>query len=100
MTGGVKSECLSVEFGNCKPSGFPNHWRTTNSGLCFSRDYKKLDVTDTGASHYPKAPKNIKVWDVNGAKLSNGREHISMKMELNGVAVAGLADGRPRLEFS
>ena len=63
------------------------------NGLCFSPDYKKLYVTDTGASHYPKAPKNIKVWDVNGAKLSNGREHISMKMELNGVAVAGLADG-------
>ena len=34
------------------------------NGLCFSPDYKKLYVADTGASHYPDAPKDIKVWDV------------------------------------
>jgi len=33
-------------------------------GLCFSPDYKKLYIADTGSSHYPNAPKNIKVWDV------------------------------------
>ena len=33
------------------------------NGLCFSPDYKMLYVADTGASHYPDAPKNIKVWD-------------------------------------
>ncbi len=54
------------------------------NGLCFSPDYKKLYIADTGASHYPKAPKNIMVWDVaDGKKLSNGREFISMEMKMN-----------------
>jgi gluconolactonase len=60
------------------------------NGLCFSPDLKKLYVADTGASHYPDAPKNIKVWDVvDSVKLANGREFTSM--ELDGKA--GLADG-------
>ena len=60
------------------------------NGICFSPDYKKLYVADTGASHYPEAPKNIKVWDiVDGERLSGGREFTSM--ELNGKA--GFADG-------
>ena len=50
------------------------------NGLCFSPDYKKLYVADTGASHYKEAPKNIKVWDVDGTKLKNGREFCSMNM--------------------
>src|SRR3989454_10729195 len=28
------------------------------NGLCFSPDYKKLYICDTGSSHYPEAPKN------------------------------------------
>ncbi len=63
------------------------------NGLCFSPDYKKIYVADTGSSHYPEAPTNIKVWDVNGTRLKNGREFASMKMELNGQEVAGMADG-------
>jgi gluconolactonase len=69
------------------------------NGLCFSPDYKKLYVADTGASHYDEAPKNIKVWDiVDGKKLDKGKEFVSMKMTLNaGTAhkkeVAGMADG-------
>lgn len=60
------------------------------NGLCFSPDYKKLYVADTGSSHYPDAPKNIKVWDVvDGTKLTGGREFVSM--ELKGKS--GLADG-------
>ena len=52
------------------------------NGLCFSPDYRKLYVADTGASHYAEAPKNIKVWDVTDArKLGNGREFCSMKMD-------------------
>ena len=51
------------------------------NGLCFSPDYKKLYVADTGASHYPEAPKNIKVWDiVEEKKLANGKEFASMKL--------------------
>jgi gluconolactonase len=59
------------------------------NGLCFSPDYKKLYIADTGASHYPDAPRNIKVWDVDGGRLRSGREFVSM--ELNGKA--GFADG-------
>jgi gluconolactonase len=61
------------------------------NGLCFSPDYKKLYVADTGSSHYPEAPKNIKVWDVaDGKSLRNGREFASMELPGKG---AGLADG-------
>ena len=61
------------------------------NGLCFSPDYKKLYICDTGATHYPKAPKNIKVWDVvDGTSLRNGRQYISMELSGKG---AGLADG-------
>ena len=60
------------------------------NGLCFSPDYKKIYVADTGASHYDDAPKNIKVWDVvDGQRLSGGKEFCSM--ELDGKA--GFADG-------
>lgn len=60
------------------------------NGLCFSPDYKKLYIADTGASHYDKAPKNIMVYDVvEATKLAKGREFVSM--ELNGKA--GFADG-------
>ncbi len=65
------------------------------NGLCFSPDYKKLYVADTGASHYPDAPKHIKVWDVvNGTKLAKGREFTSMELEMpDGEKKAGFADG-------
>jgi gluconolactonase len=65
------------------------------NGLCFSPDYKKLYVADTGASHYGDAPRNIKVWDIleDGAKLSNGREFASMMLDMNGTMKGGFADG-------
>ena len=60
------------------------------NGICFSTDYKKLYVCDTGATHYPQAPKNIKVWDVADARtLRGGRQYVSMEMS----GKAGLADG-------
>lgn len=61
------------------------------NGLCFSPDHKRLYVADTGSSHYPKAPKEIKVWDVteNGTALANGRTFASTEFE----GRAGLADG-------
>jgi gluconolactonase len=62
------------------------------NGLCFSPDYKKLYIADTGASHYPDAPRNIKVWDVvDGKTLANGKEFASMK--LDGFDKVGFADG-------
>lgn len=68
------------------------------NGICFSPDYKKLYVADTGASHYKEAPRNIKVWDViDGKKLSNGKEFASMELEMKvdgkSVKKAGFADG-------
>ncbi len=64
------------------------------NGLCFSPDYKKVYIADTGASHYPEAPKNIQVFDViDGVKLSKGKQFVSMEMELDGKKVAGFADG-------
>ncbi len=56
------------------------------NGLCFSPDYKKLYIAETGSTHYPEAPKNIRVYDVvNGTSLKNGREFVKMG--------AGLSDG-------
>ncbi|GIX05284.1 MAG: gluconolactonase [Planctomycetaceae bacterium] len=68
------------------------------NGICFSPDYKKLYVADTGASHYPEAPKVIRVWDVvDGKRLQNGQIFASMELEMKQhgqtVVKAGLADG-------
>lgn len=64
------------------------------NGICFSPDYKKLYVVDTGASHYPEAPRHIKVWDVtDGKKLSHGREFASMKLKTKDGELVGGSDG-------
>jgi gluconolactonase len=56
------------------------------NGLCFSPDYKRLYIVDTGATHYPDAPRNIRVYDVADARtLRNGREFVSTGK--------GMADG-------
>jgi gluconolactonase len=47
------------------------------NGLCFSPDYKKLYVADTGGPD----PRGIDVYDVAGAKLSNRRRFCSMEMK-------------------
>lgn len=60
------------------------------NGICFSPDWKKAYICDTGSTHYEQAPKNIKVWDVDGGKLRNGRQFCSMDLAGKG---AGLADG-------
>ncbi len=53
------------------------------NGLCFSPDYKKLYVADTGA------PKNIKVWDIaDQTKLKGGKEFASMAVRMFGVRIA------------
>jgi gluconolactonase len=58
------------------------------NGLCFSPDYKKLYLCDTGMKL------NITVWDVvDGRKLSNGREFASTKQKLKDGSFGGVADG-------
>jgi gluconolactonase len=56
------------------------------NGLCFSPDYKKLYIADTGGS----TKQGIKVYDItDDKKLRNGRKFVSM--ELKGQE--GVADG-------
>ncbi len=59
------------------------------NGLCFSHDYKKLYVADTGASHYGEAKNIIWGYDVDGATLKNPSTFADM--ELDGRS--GFADG-------
>jgi gluconolactonase len=59
------------------------------NGLCFSNDYKKLYIADTGISHYPEAKSQIWVYDVDGATLKNPKTFAGM--ELDGKT--GFSDG-------
>ena len=60
------------------------------NGLCFSPDFRKVYVADTGISHYANAKSVIWVYDVDGSKrLRNGR--VFANMEMNGKI--GFADG-------
>jgi gluconolactonase len=59
------------------------------NGLCFSNDYRRLYIADTGTSHYPEAKNVIWGYDVDGDKLKNPR--VFANMELNGKS--GFADG-------
>jgi gluconolactonase len=56
------------------------------NGICFSADEKKLYVVDTGSSHHPGYPKQIRVYDVvDGVRLVNSRVFVDTG--------AGTADG-------
>ncbi|MFC0387125.1 SMP-30/gluconolactonase/LRE family protein [Muricoccus vinaceus] len=59
------------------------------NGLCFSPDYRRLYVADSGTSHYPQARNIIWVYDVDGPVLRNPRTFCDM--ELNGKS--GFGDG-------
>jgi gluconolactonase len=60
------------------------------NGLCFSPDYKKMYICDTGSSHYPQAKNIIQSYDVLDGKLSKGKQYVSMDWPGKGN---GLADG-------
>lgn len=61
------------------------------NGICFSPDYKKVYICDTGSTHYAEAPNIIKVYDVvDERKVGKGRVFINMEMKGLG---SGLADG-------
>ena len=55
------------------------------NGLCFSPDYKKLYVADTGA------PQDIRVYDVDGKTLRNGKRFVAL--DIPGTSVKSAADG-------
>lgn len=70
------------------------------NGLCFSPDYKKVYVADTGASHYDDAKRNIKVWDIvdDGKKLANGKEFASMMLDVE-TKVRKIVNGREEITY-
>jgi gluconolactonase len=55
------------------------------NGICFSPDYKKLYVADTGM------PRDIKVYDVDGPALRNGKRLI--QLDIPGTGAPSAADG-------
>jgi gluconolactonase len=55
------------------------------NGLCFSPDYKKLYIADTGT------PRDITIWDVDGAALRNGKRFVVLDIPGTGAPTA--ADG-------
>jgi len=55
------------------------------NGLCFSPDYKKLYVADTGM------PREIKAWDVDGGQLRNGKRFV--QFDIPGTGTPSAADG-------
>jgi gluconolactonase len=59
------------------------------NGLCFSNDYRRLYVADTGITHYPDAKSQIWVYDIDGSTLKNPRTFASMEMD----GKTGFADG-------
>jgi gluconolactonase len=55
------------------------------NGLCFSPDYTRLYVADTGA------PRDVKVWDVDGQRARNGRRFV--QFDIPGTDMLSAADG-------
>src|SRR5215213_7946327 len=55
------------------------------NGLCFSPDYRTLYVADTGPG------REIKVWDVDGSALRNGKRFVQLDVPGSGMPAA--ADG-------
>ena len=71
------------------------------NGLVFSPDETKLYIADSAFSHDPAAPRHIRVFDVIGARLSNGRvfAHIDaglpdgIRVDIEGNIWSSAADG-------
>jgi gluconolactonase len=59
------------------------------NGLCFSPDFKRVYVADTGVSHYPNAKSGIWVYDVDGRNLRNPRMFASAEYK----GKTGFCDG-------
>jgi gluconolactonase len=59
------------------------------NGLCFSPDLKKLYVCDTGVTHYPNAPREVRVYDIDGTKLRNSKQFLPTAWD----NYTGIADG-------
>jgi gluconolactonase len=49
------------------------------NGIAFSPDESKLYIADTGHSHTPDGAPHIRVFDVDGARIKNGRLFVNMQ---------------------
>jgi gluconolactonase len=57
---------------------------TGPNGICFSPDYKKVYLADTG-------PREIKVWDLDGKTIRNGKRFVVL--DIPGTNMPSAADG-------
>jgi len=55
------------------------------NGVCFTPDYKKLYVADTGA------PQNMRVYDIDGKTLRNGKNFV--QLDIPGTNTKSAPDG-------
>jgi gluconolactonase len=60
---------------------------TGPNGLCFSPDFRRLYVADTGTGA------EIRVWDIDGKSARNGRRHVQLSVPGSTPAVRSVADG-------
>jgi len=62
------------------------------NGMCFSHDYTKVYIADTGASHYSGDGAVHKIWvyDVDGTTLKNGKELCNTELDGKAGAYDGL----------
>jgi gluconolactonase len=58
---------------------------TGPNGICFSPDYMRLYVADTGAG------REIRVWDLDGARIRNGKRFA--QLDIPGTGAPSYADG-------
>ena len=71
------------------------------NGLVFSPDERRLYIADSAFSHDPTAPRHIRVFDIEGRQLRNGRvfAHIDaglpdgIRMDMDGNLWSSAADG-------
>jgi gluconolactonase len=55
------------------------------NGICFSPDYKKVYIADTGA------PREVKVFDIDGKTIRNGKRFV--QLDIPGTGQPSAADG-------
>lgn len=55
------------------------------NGICFSPDYKKVYIADTGA------PREVKVFDIDGKTIRNGKRFV--QLDIPGTGAPSAADG-------
>jgi gluconolactonase len=55
------------------------------NGICFTPDYKKVYIADTGG------PQNVRIYDLNGKALRNGKQFV--QLDIPGTTTKSAPDG-------